>query len=77
MNFFEEKCRHAALTLDRIKLLRFDPSSGNLGVTIRGRVASHFYVQHHTMKTFLDTINKNSKYEDLLASLSLAGEYRN
>jgi pre-mRNA-splicing helicase BRR2 len=42
----------AACTLDRDNLIKYDRKSGNFQVTALGRVASHYYVTHHSMGTF-------------------------
>lgn len=42
----------AAQLLDRCMMCRYDPGSGNLGVTDLGRVASHYYIKHGTIEAF-------------------------
>jgi replicative superfamily II helicase len=48
--------RTAAQTLQECRMVRFDPHTGTLGVTEAGRIASHFYIQHETMRLFLEEL---------------------
>jgi len=58
--------RTAAQTLQECRMVRFDPHTGTLGVTEAGRIASHFYIQHETMRLFLEELRLD---EDQLEEL--------
>ena len=50
----------AAKTLDACRMVRFDAKSGNLAVTDLGRVASHYYIHHASVRTFNEVVDKGA-----------------
>mmetsp|Transcript_23731 Transcript_23731/g.27856 ORF Transcript_23731/g.27856 Transcript_23731/m.27856 type:complete len:1455 (+) Transcript_23731:55-4419(+) len=62
-----DKVTAAAKQLDELRMIRFDPRSGNLAATDTGRTASHFYIQHSTIGTFIEGISKSSVISDSAA----------
>lgn len=56
----------AAQILDRCMMSRYDPHSGNLGVTDLGRVASHYYIKHGTIECFNSMLNPHLSDVDAL-----------
>lgn len=74
-----ELITEAAKTLDSHKMVRCCATSGNLGITELGRVASHFYIRAESMAIFNEMIDgKNSLSDaDLLNIICSATEFEN
>lgn len=49
---------------------RYEPRVGTLAATDLGRVASHFYIQHDTIRTFNELLKPDMTEIDILATLS-------
>jgi activating signal cointegrator complex subunit 3 len=65
----------AAKILDECRMARFDQSSGQLAVTDRGRVASHYYIQHQTVSTFNDKLEPYMSDAQALAVICSSSEF--
>jgi len=47
-----------------------------LELTVIGKITSYYYLQHKMMCYFLDKLSHNMKFEEVLASLTDAEEYK-
>lgn len=56
-------------------MARFDERSGQLYVTELGRVASHYYIKHDTIRVFNEMLKKNMTEHDILTMLSRSSEF--
>ena len=74
-----KRCRalivNAARTLDDAKMIRFDEGSGNFGTTIVGRVASHYYIRHESMRMFNEELRPDINENALLALVCKSDEF--
>ncbi|XP_054270395.1 activating signal cointegrator 1 complex subunit 3 [Macrosteles quadrilineatus] len=55
-----ELIENAAQALDKAKMLRFNPRTGDLSVTDLGRTASHYYIKYDTVEVFNEDMNMTS-----------------
>mmetsp|Transcript_14889 Transcript_14889/g.36486 ORF Transcript_14889/g.36486 Transcript_14889/m.36486 type:complete len:2187 (-) Transcript_14889:153-6713(-) len=71
--------KESARMLSTLKMVSFDPTSGNVGMTTLGRVAAHFYIQAESVATFNDSmeINRYPTDSNLLMMVSSANEFDN
>ncbi|KAL3312680.1 activating signal cointegrator 1 complex subunit [Cichlidogyrus casuarinus] len=70
VDFLVRALRDVATELDRAEMIRFEPRSGQLSATDRGRTASLYYVKFQTaamVKDELDPMNMESQLLDLLS----------
>jgi pre-mRNA-splicing helicase BRR2 len=67
----------AACLLDRHNLIKYDRKSGNFQVTAIGRVASHYYVTHHSMATFNEYLKPAMSDIEMFRLFSMSYEFRN
>lgn len=67
--------RTAARDLEKAHMARFDEKSGQLYVTELGRVASHYYLKHDTIRVFNETLKKSMTEQDIFAMLSRSSEF--
>ncbi|XP_049849138.1 uncharacterized protein LOC126317508 [Schistocerca gregaria] len=56
----QEFVLHAAKTLDRCQMVRFDPITQQIHPTEFGRIASHYYIEHETMDLFRQALQASS-----------------
>jgi len=70
-----DKATAAAKQLDELRMIRFDPRSGNLAATDIGRTASHFYIQHNTIGVFNDMLKPYMSDDSALHVLCKAAEF--
>ena len=69
---------HTALTLlSKHGLVRYDVKSGAVQATPLGRVASHFYITHHSVATFNEYLKPTMSEIELFHLFSLSYEFRN
>ena len=73
-----ELITEAAKTLDNHKMIRC-ATTGNLGITELGRVASHFYIRAESMAIFNEMIDGNASLSDavLMNIICSATEFEN
>ncbi|XP_046669965.1 activating signal cointegrator 1 complex subunit 3-like [Homalodisca vitripennis] len=73
-----ELIENAAQALDRAKMLRYIPHTGDLSVTDLGRTASHYYIKKDTVEVFNEDI-KTDEYimhdKEIFAMISKAQEF--
>jgi len=67
----------AATLLAKHGLVRYDTKSGALQATPLGRVASHFYITHHSVATFNEYLKPTMSEIELFNLFSLSYEFRN
>lgn len=74
-----ELVKEASKLLDKYKMIRYDPESGNLAVTDLGRVASHFYIQAESVARFNEMLDYNisPSDKDLIDVVCNAKEFEN
>jgi len=69
---------HAAATiLSKNSLINYDRKSGNFQVTDLGRIASHYYIAHHSMAVYNEHLKPTMGDIELLKVFSLSSEFKN
>jgi len=67
----------AATVLAKCRLVKYDPVEGTLNPTEWGRVASHYYLSHNSMKTYGELLSDTITDIDLFRIFSLSEEFKN
>jgi len=68
---------HSAFAeLDRAGLVRYDRASGNVHATDLGRVASHYYVGHHSIAAYARAMRPTMGDIELLRLFALSDEFK-
>jgi pre-mRNA-splicing helicase BRR2 len=66
----------AATVLDKANLIRYDRRTGALLSTDLGRVASHYYVAHESMRVYNEHLKPTMSDIDLLRLFAMSGEFK-
>lgn len=66
----------AATILDKCNLIKYDKKSGRFQVTELGRIASHFYVSHHSMSTYNQHLRPMMSHIELFRVFALSDEFK-
>lgn len=66
----------AATVLDKCNLIKYDRKSGRFQVTELGRIASHFYVSHHSMATYNQHLRPMMSHIELFRVFALSDEFK-
>ncbi|KAG0180469.1 DEIH-box ATPase [Apophysomyces sp. BC1034] len=66
----------AATILDKCNLIKYDKKSGRFQVTELGRIASHFYVTHHSMATYNQHLKPMMGHIELFRVFALSDEFK-
>lgn len=66
----------AATILAKCRLIKYDPAEGTMNPTEWGRVASHYYLSHNSMKTYGDLLSETVTDIDMFRIFSLSEEFR-
>ena len=66
----------AATVLAKCRLIKYDPAEGTMSPTEWGRVASHYYLSHNSMKTYGELLNETITDIDLFRIFSLSEEFK-
>jgi activating signal cointegrator complex subunit 3 len=66
----------AAKTLMRCRMIKFDPSSGNLYSTDVGRIASHYYLHHDSIEVYNGLLKSRMSDEEILNCLANSKEFQ-
>jgi pre-mRNA-splicing helicase BRR2 len=66
----------AATLLDKCNLVKYDKKSGRFQVTELGRIASHFYVSHHSMSTYNQHLRPMMSEIELFRVFALSDEFK-
>ncbi|KAI9105295.1 Sec63 Brl domain-containing protein [Phlyctochytrium arcticum] len=68
---------HAAATiLDKCNLIKYDKKTGKFQVTELGRIASHYYISHHSMATYNQHLKPAMTLVDLFRVFALSDEFK-
>uniref|UniRef100_A0A1B6L435 U5 small nuclear ribonucleoprotein 200 kDa helicase n=1 Tax=Graphocephala atropunctata TaxID=36148 RepID=A0A1B6L435_9HEMI len=73
-----ELIENAAQALDKAKMLRYTPHTGDLSVTDLGRTASHYYIKKDTVEVFNEDIKTDEcimSDKEIFAMISKAQEF--
>lgn len=62
-------------TLDATRMARLDSRSGNLAITNLGRVASHYYIHHNSIRTFNEKINGDLSDPEIFGLICSSTEF--
>jgi pre-mRNA-splicing helicase BRR2 len=66
----------AASILDKCNLIKYDKKSGRFQVTELGRIASHYYVSHHSMSTYNQHLRPMMSEIELFRVFALSDEFK-
>lgn len=66
----------AATILDKCNLIKYDKKSGRFQVTELGRIASHYYVTHHSMSTYNQHLRPMMSEIELFRVFALSDEFK-
>ncbi|KAG2231539.1 Sec63 Brl domain-containing protein [Thamnidium elegans] len=66
----------AATVLDKCNLIKYDKKSGRFQVTELGRIASHYYVTHHSMSTYNQHLRPMMSEIELFRVFALSDEFK-
>lgn len=74
-----ELVSEAAKQLDRSKMIKYDPASGNLSAMELGRIAAHFYVQAESVEIFHERMGVKVYLTDadMIRLVASATEFKN
>lgn len=72
----KELVDHAAKTLDKAQMIRYDERTGDLSATDLGRIASHFYLKYDTVEIFNEQQRPEMNEAEILAMISHAQEFQ-
>jgi len=67
----------AATILEKSALIKYDRKSGIMQGTTLGRVASHYYVSHESMRVFTEYLKPSMSDIEVFRLFSLSGEFKN
>lgn len=71
----KELVDHAAKSLDKAQMIRYDERTGDLSATDLGRIASHFYLKYDTVEIFNEQQKHVMNEAEILAMISHAQEF--
>ncbi|KND04164.1 ATP-dependent RNA helicase BRR2 [Spizellomyces punctatus DAOM BR117] len=66
----------AATVLDKCNLIKYDKKTGKFQVTELGRIASHYYISHHSMATYNQHLKPTMTLVDLFRAFALSNEFK-
>ncbi|CAO3589811.1 unnamed protein product [Absidia cylindrospora] len=66
----------AAILLDKCNLIKYDKKSGRFQITELGRIASHYYVTHHSMATYNQHLKPMMGHIELFRVFALSDEFK-
>lgn len=66
----------AAVVLERAGLVKYDKRLGTLQATDLGRIASHYYITHHSMLTYNQNLQPNISTIELFRIFALSDEFK-
>ncbi|KAJ3033781.1 DEIH-box ATPase [Rhizophlyctis rosea] len=66
----------AATVLDKCNLVKYDKKSGKFQGTEVGRIASHYYISHHSMATYNQHLKPTMTLIDLFRVFALSDEFK-
>lgn len=66
----------AAMLLDKCSLIKYDKKTGKFQGTELGRIASHYYISHHSMATYNQHLKPFMSQIDLFRVFALSDEFK-
>ncbi|KAK7900486.1 Pre-mRNA-splicing helicase BRR2 [Exophiala xenobiotica] len=66
----------AAVVLEKAGLVKYDKTSGKLQATDLGRIASHYYITHHSMLTYNTHLQPSISTIELFRIFALSDEFK-
>ena len=66
----------AAVLLEKCHLIKYERSSGKFQGTELGRIASHYYVTHHSMATYNQHLRPTMSTLELFRVFALSNEFK-
>lgn len=66
----------AAAILEKCNLIKYDRSSGTFQSLELGRIASHYYVTHHSMATYNTHLRPTMSMVELFRIFALSNEFK-
>ncbi|KAI9792571.1 MAG: DEIH-box ATPase [Peltula sp. TS41687] len=66
----------AATVLEKCNLVKYDKKTGRLQATDLGRIASHYYITHSSMMTYIQHIRESISAIELFRIFSLSNEFK-
>ncbi|TGZ63845.1 hypothetical protein CRM22_006690 [Opisthorchis felineus] len=75
LDYLDRAVRASALSLDEAEMIRYEPGTGQLASTDRGRTASLFYIRFSTAAKVRDLLEPNMLVSQLFSLLSEASEF--
>ncbi|CAH8646705.1 unnamed protein product [Dicrocoelium dendriticum] len=74
-DFLGRAVRASAMALDAAEMIRYEPKTGQLAATDRGRTASLFYIRYSTASMVRDSLESTMLLPQLFSILSEASEF--
>ena len=66
----------AAIILDKCSLIKYDKKTGRFQSTELGRIASYYYISHHSMATYNQHLKPHMSLIDLFRVFALSDEFK-
>lgn len=66
----------AAILLDKARMIRYDPKTGDLTATNLGRTASYYYINFVTVEAFNDIMSTTMSVSDIINMMCFASEFQ-
>ena len=70
-----ELVKDAAQVLDQCMMIRYISHTGTLSITDMGRIASHYYINHHTIESFNSMLSSQLSDAEVLEVLCSSSEF--
>ncbi|VDM17646.1 unnamed protein product [Hydatigera taeniaeformis] len=74
-HFLTKVVEEAATALDSAEMIRFEPSTGQMASTDRGRTASLYYISYATAALVRERLNALMRLQDLIGLVAEASEF--
>lgn len=71
----KELLLNAANILSQVRMIRFDERNGKFAISNTGRVASHYYIHHESIRTFNEMLRENLSASDLMSVICSSTEF--
>ncbi|KAH9247473.1 hypothetical protein BASA83_008637 [Batrachochytrium salamandrivorans] len=66
----------ASIILDKCNLIKYDKKTGRFQSTELGRIASYYYISHHSMSTYNQHLKPSMSLVDLFRVFALSNEFK-
>lgn len=74
-DYLSRALKASATALDEAEMIRFEPTTGKMASTDRGRTASLYYIRYSTASMVKDTLEPTMMVDQLFSVLSDASEF--